>query len=314
MDEYLGMVEHAISEGVRVRCHLEDVTRADIDGFVIPFVQRVMGIADQAPEELKPRIRLCDTLGLGISYPGAALPRSIPKLVYKMVHECDVPHDRLEWHGHNDFHRVHANASTAWLYGCNAANGTLFGYGERTGNPPVEGAIMEYIALKGELNGIDPTVITELVETMRSIGFPIPDNYPFVGRYFNTTCAGIHAGGLRYHGMAPIVCHLYKLGLVEARAVPQVATFQSGVQFARTEGIVPAPEPNHAIKVVIDEAIACKEAGESKTILLALSGHGHFDLAAYDEYLTGKLEDYAYSEEKVKESLAQLPQVDYAEA
>ncbi len=124
----------------------------------------------------------------------------------------------------------------------------------------------------------------------------------------------IHAGGLRYHGMAPIICHLYNLGFVEARAVPQVATFQSGVQFARTEGIVPAPEPNHAIKVIIDEAIACKEVGESKTILLALSGHGHFDLAAYDEYLSGKLEDYAYSEEKVKESLAQLPQVDYVEA
>ncbi|TET26894.1 MAG: TrpB-like pyridoxal phosphate-dependent enzyme [Dehalococcoidia bacterium] len=119
----------------------------------------------------------------------------------------------------------------------------------------------------------------------------------------------VHAGGLRYHGMAPIICHLYKLGLVEARAEHQLATFKAGVTFARTEGIISAPEPNHAIKVVIDEALACKESGEAKTILLAHSGHGHFDLAAYDEYLSGRLKDYEYPEEKVKEALASLPQI-----
>lgn len=120
---------------------------------------------------------------------------------------------------------------------------------------------------------------------------------------------GIHAGGLRYHGMSPIICHLHQLGFVEAKAVPQVATFQAGVQFARTEGIVPAPETNHAIRVAIDEALACKKSGESKAILIALSGHGHFDLGAYDEYLSGKLQDYAYPEDKVKEALAHLPEV-----
>ena len=120
----------------------------------------------------------------------------------------------------------------------------------------------------------------------------------------------VHAGGLRYHGMAPIVCHLVKLGLVEATAVPQMATFEAGVTFARTEGILSAPETNHAIRVTIDEALKCKQTGESKTILLAHSGHGHFDLAAYDAYLSGKLEDYDYPEEKVKEALASLPQVD----
>ena len=197
MDQYLGMVEFAISQGVRVRCHLEDVTRADIDGFVIPFVQRVMDLADQASEELKPRIRLCDTLGVGISYPGAALPRSIPKLVYKIVHECGVPHDRLEWHGHNDFHKVHTNAATAWLYGCNALNTTLFGFGERTGNPPMEGAIIEYIGLKGTSNGIDTNVITEIAQYYTEhIGAEIPAYYPFVGKNFNVTRAGIHADGL----------------------------------------------------------------------------------------------------------------------
>jgi len=119
----------------------------------------------------------------------------------------------------------------------------------------------------------------------------------------------IHAGGLRYHGMAPIICHLYKLGLVEARAEYQIPVFEAGVKFARTEGIITAPEPNHCIKVAIDEALACKESGESKTILIAHSGHGHFDLAAYDEYLSGRLPDYEYPEEKVKEALAQLPKV-----
>ena len=120
----------------------------------------------------------------------------------------------------------------------------------------------------------------------------------------------VHAGGLRYHGMAPIICHLVKLGLIEATAVPQMATFEAGVTFARTEGILSAPETNHAIRVTIDEALKCKQTGESKTILLAHSGHGHFDLAAYDAYLSGKLEDYDYPEEKVKEALASLPQVD----
>ncbi|TRZ48233.1 MAG: TrpB-like pyridoxal phosphate-dependent enzyme [Dehalococcoidia bacterium] len=119
----------------------------------------------------------------------------------------------------------------------------------------------------------------------------------------------IHAGGLRYHGMAPIICHLHKLGLVEARAEHQLATFQAGVTFARTEGIISAPETNHAIKAVIDEALRCKESGESKTILLAHSGHGHVDMAAYDAYLSGKLQDYEYPDEKIKEALAQLPKV-----
>jgi len=119
----------------------------------------------------------------------------------------------------------------------------------------------------------------------------------------------IHAGGLRYHGMAPIVCHLYNLGLIEARAEHQLATFKAGMTFARTEGIITAPEPCHDLKVAIDEALKCKESGEAKTILIAHSGHGHFDLAAYDAYLSGKMQDYEFPEEKVKEALAKLPQV-----
>jgi tryptophan synthase beta chain len=119
----------------------------------------------------------------------------------------------------------------------------------------------------------------------------------------------IHAGGLRYHGMAPIVCHLHKLGLVEAQAVPQTAVFEAGIKFARTEGIITGPEPCHDLKVAIDEALKCKKEGKSKTILIAHSGHGHFDLAAYDAYLTGKLEDFAYPEEEVRKAQLELPKV-----
>jgi isopropylmalate/homocitrate/citramalate synthase len=197
ISRYCEVVDAAFETGVRPRCHLEDLTRADIDGFVLPFVDRLMEMSRQVPEEQSVKIRLCDTMGFGISYPGAELPRSIPKLIYKLNRECGVPSDRLEWHGHNDFHKVHANGATAWLYGCDVVNTTLFGFGERTGNPPLEAAIFEYIALKGHPCGIDTMVITDLADYMRSIGLPIPDNYPFAGRAFNTTRAGIHAGGLR---------------------------------------------------------------------------------------------------------------------
>ncbi|MCK4641706.1 MAG: TrpB-like pyridoxal phosphate-dependent enzyme [Candidatus Marinimicrobia bacterium] len=117
----------------------------------------------------------------------------------------------------------------------------------------------------------------------------------------------VHAGGLRYHGMAPIICHLHRLGLVEAKAVHQLGTFEAGITFARCEGIISAPETDHAIRVTIDEALKCRESGEAKTILLAHSGHGHVDMAAYDDFLSGKLQDYAYPEEKIKAALAQLP-------
>ena len=119
----------------------------------------------------------------------------------------------------------------------------------------------------------------------------------------------VHAGGLRYHGMAPIICHLYNLGLIEARAEHQLATFEAGVTFARTEGIITGPEPCHNLKVAIDEALKCKESGESKNILIAHSGHGYFDLAAYDEYLSGRMQNYEFPAEKLKESLAHLPKV-----
>jgi tryptophan synthase beta chain len=120
---------------------------------------------------------------------------------------------------------------------------------------------------------------------------------------------GIHAGGLRYHGDSPLVSQLYKEGLIEALAVPQLATFEAGVQFARTEGIIPAPESSHAIRACIDEALRCKQSGEPKTLVFNLSGHGHFDMASYDAYFAGKLQDYAYPEHEIEAALHRLPRV-----
>jgi len=165
-------------------------------------------------------------MGFGISYPGVELPRSIPKLIYKLNQECGVPSDRLEWHGHNDFHKVHINGSSAWLYGCDAVNTTLFGVGERTGNPPLEGAIIEYISLKGDLCGIDTLLITEIAKYMSSIGMLIPDNYPFVGKHFNTTRAGIHAGGLR---QAEQIYNIFDTTKLLGRSPRVAITDKSGV-------------------------------------------------------------------------------------
>ena len=198
MDQYVEVVEAAFEAGVRPRCHLEDVTRADLPGFVYPFVQRLERLSEQVPAHMKVKIRLCDTMGFGISYPNAAEPRSIPKMIWRLRNEIGVSADRLEWHGHNDFHKVHINGASAWIYGLNALNSTLFGFGERTGNPPLEGAVMEYVALKGGLNGVNLQVITELAQYYeKGIGTQLTTNYPFVGKDFNTTRAGIHAGGLR---------------------------------------------------------------------------------------------------------------------
>lgn len=119
----------------------------------------------------------------------------------------------------------------------------------------------------------------------------------------------IHAGGLRYHGMAPLVSHLHQLGLIEARAYPQLTCFEAALQFARTEGIVPAPETSHAIRAAIDEALRCRESGKSEVILFNLSGHGHFDMQAYTDYMAGDLHDYEYNDQEVAMALAGLPSV-----
>lgn len=195
MDDYLATVKEALAVGIVPRCHFEDITRADIYGFCLPFAEELMKLSQESGIPIK--IRLCDTMGYGVTYPGAVLPRSVPRLVNAFHKELGVPSAQLEWHGHNDFHKVHTNAVTAWFYGASSLNASLLGFGERTGNPPLEGAIMEYIALKGGDTGINTRVITEIADYYRdTIQAVIPDNYPLVGAEFNTTRAGIHADGL----------------------------------------------------------------------------------------------------------------------
>lgn len=194
-EEYLEVVRAALEAGVIPRCHFEDVTRADIYGFCVPFAQELMRLREESGIDVK--IRLCDTMGYGVTYAGAALPRAVDKLVRAMIDDAGVPGELLEWHGHNDFHKVLINATTAWLYGCAAANGAILGFGERTGNTPLEGLIVEYIGLRGESNGIDTAVITEIAQyAEREIGVNIPLNYPLVGMDFNATGAGIHIDGM----------------------------------------------------------------------------------------------------------------------
>ncbi len=195
LDKYLGIVKAALSEGIRPRCHFEDITRADFYGFVVPFATELMKLSRESGIPIK--IRACDTMGFGVSFPGAAMPRSVPGIIYGLRHYAEVPSEQLEWHGHNDFYKVVTNADTAWLYGCSAVNCALLGIGERTGNCPLEAMAIEYASLKGTLDGMDLTAITEIAEYFeKEIGYEIPPRTPFVGRSFNSTRAGIHADGM----------------------------------------------------------------------------------------------------------------------
>ena len=195
LDHYLGVVKTAIEAGIRPRCHLEDITRADFYGFVVPFVNEITELSREAGIPVK--IRMCDTMGYGVSYPGVALPRSVPGIVYGLHHYADVPSELLEWHGHNDFYKGVDNAVNAWLYGASAVNCSLLGIGERTGNIPLEAMVIEYASMRGSFDGMDPTVITEIAEYFKQeLDYKIPPMTPFVGDNFNVTRAGVHADGL----------------------------------------------------------------------------------------------------------------------
>ncbi len=195
MEQYLGVVKSALDKGIKPRCHFEDITRADFYGFVVPFAAELMSLMKESGIPIK--VRACDTLGLGITYPGAALPRSVQGIIYGLNHYAGVPCELLEWHGHNDFYKVVPNAATAWLYGCSSVNCALMGIGERTGNCPLEAMAIEYAQLRGTTDGMDLSVITEIADFFeREIGMEIPSRMPFVGRNFNATRAGIHADGL----------------------------------------------------------------------------------------------------------------------
>lgn len=195
IDHYMAIVRDCIEAGIRPRCHFEDITRADFYGFVVPFITELHQLMEETDTPIK--IRACDTLGYGVSFPGVALPRSIPGIIYGIHHYAHMRSSLIEFHGHNDFYQAVSNSTTAWLYGASGVNCSLLGIGERTGNTPLEAMVMQYAQLRGTFDGMDPTVITEIAEYYeKELGYEIPPRTPFVGREFNVTRAGVHADGL----------------------------------------------------------------------------------------------------------------------
>lgn len=195
MNHYLSIVKECLETGISPRCHLEDITRSDIYGFVIPFCLELMKLSQQY--QIPVKIRACDTMGYGVNFTGAVIPRSVQGIIYGLITHAGVPSELIEWHGHNDFYKAVTNSTTAWIYGACGVNCSLFGIGERTGNTPLEAMVFEYAQLKGSLDGMNTTVITELAEYyQKEMGYMLPSRTPFVGKNFNVTRAGIHADGL----------------------------------------------------------------------------------------------------------------------
>lgn len=223
-DMYVDLAAQALEWGIIPRCHFEDVTRADIYGFCLPLAQKLMELAQQSGMPVK--IRLCDTMGYGVPWAGAALPRSVQRIVRAFTDEAGVPGQWLEWHGHNDFHKTLANGVTAWLYGCGAVNSTLFGFGERTGNTPLEALLIEYISLTGDDAAADTTLLSEVAAFFeKELHYQIPFNYPFVGRDFNATSAGVHVDGLAKNEE---IYNIFDTKNLLGRPVPIIITDKTG--------------------------------------------------------------------------------------
>ena len=195
MESYLNIIKDALDAGIRPRCHFEDITRADFYGFVVPFATQLSLLMQETGIPIK--IRACDTMGYGVPYPGASMPRSVPGIIYGLNVYGGFPSSLLEWHGHNDFYKAVTNSTFAWLYGASSVNCSLLGIGERTGNTPLEAMVIEYAQLRGTTDGMDTTVIKDIADYYeKEIGYKIPEKTPFVGADFNVTQAGIHADGL----------------------------------------------------------------------------------------------------------------------
>ena len=224
MRMYVDLASQALEWGIIPRCHFEDVTRADIYGFCLPLAQKLMELSLQSGMPVK--IRLCDTMGYGVPWSGAALPRSVQRIARAFTDEAGVPGEWLEWHGHNDFHLALANGVTAWLYGCGAVNSTIFGFGERTGNTPLEALLIEYISLTGDDAAADTAVLNDLAEFFTNeLQYAIPPNYPFVGRDFNATSAGVHVDGLAKNEE---IYNIFDTRTLLGRPVPIIVTDKTG--------------------------------------------------------------------------------------
>lgn len=195
MKMYLEIAYAALENGIVPRCHFEDITRADFYGFVVPLAKNLMDMMNES--KLNVKIRACDTLGLGISYAGTELPRSVPAIIHGLRYYAGVPSESIEWHGHNDYYATVTNSTTSWLYGGSSVNTTMFGIGERVGNTPLEAMIIEYAQIKGSTESMNLEVIKEIENYFeKELNYDIPAKTPFVGKEFNVTKAGIHADGL----------------------------------------------------------------------------------------------------------------------
>ena len=271
LDKYLGIVKSVLDKGIRPRCHFEDITRADFYGFVVPFAEELRKLSVESGIPIK--IRACDTMGYGVSYPGAALPRSVSGIIYGLNHYAGFPSEQLEWHGHNDFYKVVSNASTAWLYGCSSVNCSMLGIGERTGNCPIEAMAMEYASLRGTTDGMDLTAITEIARYFEDeIGYEIPPRTPFVGRNFNVTRAGVHADGLLKDEEIYNIFDTQKiLGRPAAVAVDShsglagIAYWMNG--FYRLNGTAAAIDKKHPVIAKIKELVD-KEYEDGRTTVM----------------------------------------------
>ena len=266
-DAYVGMARQALEWGIVPRCHFEDLTRADIYGFCLPLAAKLMELSKDAGMPVK--IRMCDTMGYGVPYAGAALPRSVPRLVRAFTDIAGVPGEWLEWHGHNDFHKVVINATTAWLYGCSGVNGTLLGFGERTGNSPLEAMIIEYISLTGDDDAANTRVIDTIAKFFASdLEYRIPDNYPFVGKDFNATAAGVHVDGLAKNEE---IYNIFDTTQILGRVVPIIITDKSGRagvaywinQNLELEGEKAVTKANPAVGTIYSRILAAYEKGRN---------------------------------------------------
>ncbi len=290
MDKYLGIVKSVLERGIRPRCHFEDITRADFYGFVVPFAEELHRLSVESGIPIK--IRACDTMGFGVSYPGAALPRSVAGIIYGLGHYAQFPSELLEWHGHNDFYKVVTNASTAWLYGCASVNCSMLGIGERTGNCPIEAMAMEYASLRGTTDGMDLTAITEIARYFEDeIGYEIPPRTPFVGRNFNVTRAGVHADGLLKDEEIYNIFDTQKLlGRPASVAVDShsglagIAYWING--FYRLQGTPVAIDKKHPVIAKIKEMVDAEYAGGRTTVMGDIELDGMFRQADPVTYKT----------------------------
>jgi len=194
VEKYLAVVEEALKRGVAVKCTLEDATRANVERNIIPFVNKLMRLSEKYGLPIK--IKIADTLGVGLPFPYIPPPRGIPALIREIIERTGIKGEWVEFHGHNDLGLVVANHLAAWLYGAGMSNCTLFGIGERAGNCPLEVMLMHYVGIKGSTDDVNLKAIVKAANVIRSLGFRIPEFHPLIGENAFRTKAGIHIDGL----------------------------------------------------------------------------------------------------------------------